>query len=194
MRQDPNSGRHQQPSQWQIPRQRVPYGEPGPYEEPGPYGESGPYEGSGPYGESGTASFGDRQPAAGWPPFSRPMSDLVNPAGQRSDRQPADGQQPLPAADAGPPAARDLDSDAGLLARAAIEAEQAALQRQAVLRPAWRSASRMKAISLALAVAAALVFFVSLASGQLTIATAIATVVLMLAALLNYGRLARRLR
>jgi hypothetical protein len=180
MRQDPDSGRHQQPSQWQIPRQRVPY------EESGSYGESGPY------GESGTAWLGDRQPAASWHPFSLPMSDLTNPANQWSANQPPDGQQPLPVADTGPHAGFDPDSDAGLLARAAIEAEQAALNRQAVLRPGRRSASRMKAISLALAVAAALVFFVSLATRQLTIATAIATVALMLAALLNYGRLARR--
>jgi len=136
MRQDPNVGRHQQPSQWQIPRQRVPYE------------------------ESGAESPGDGRPAASWHTFSRPMSDLTSPASQWGAGQPADGQPPLPVADAAPGKAQ---------------------------RPGL-----MKAISLALAVAAALVFFVSLADRQLTIVTAIATVVLMLAALANYQRLTRK--
>jgi hypothetical protein len=163
MRQDPNIGRHQQPSQWQIPRQRV------------------PYEGS------DTESPGDRS----WHSFSRPMSDLTNPASQRGD-QPADGQQPLPVADADPDTGLDLDGDTGLLARSDVQAGQAALQRYAALSKAQRPASRMKAISLALAVAAALAFFVSLADRQLTAVTAIARVVLMLAALANYRCLARK--
>jgi hypothetical protein len=165
MRQDPNIGRHQQPSQWQIPRQRVPYE------------------------ESGAESPGDRRPAASWHTFSRPMSDLTSPASQWGAGQPADGQPPLPVADADPDTG--LDGGAGPLAGAGVQADQAAPQRYATLGRAQRP-GLLKAVSLALAVAAALVFFVSLADHQLTIVTAIATVVLMLAALANYQRLTRK--
>jgi len=115
--------------------------------------------------ESGVASPGDGWPAARWQLFTQPASDLTNPANQWAARQPAHAQ---PADDSAVPAA-----DASLGQRAP-------------------SVSLMKAISLALAVAAALVFLVSLADRQLTAATAIATVILMLAAVANYGRLVRK--
>jgi hypothetical protein len=136
MRQDPNSRPHQQPWQWQIPRQRVPYE------------------------ESGSA-LNDCQPAPSWFPFDQPMRDLTTPAGQRSPHRPDDGQ---------PAAVTDARPDAGLNLGEGIA----------------------YAISLALAVSAALVFFVSLASRQLNIVTVIVTVALMLAALANHWCLARQ--